>query len=360
MPTHRERVVAVIEGERPDRIVCLGECPMDVTVFRDLMPVGTGDAFADAIRRAEFFGNSAVGVGIGVRSTTLSRDDSHHLYRYETGAVWREDYAPTFCREALEFPVNSPEDTERFTMPDACDPGRVDDDQLRRRVERFHESGYFVQGSVPGAWQGIYYYLTSFDNILAWMAVEPAAAHRLFEAMSRFSLDAARRLLAAGVDAIFPPSDLGSGRRLLFSPAMFREYVFPWLRDLAGLCHDAGAYLHLHSHGHIEDIMDGIVEAGVDIINPIGPSDHNDLGTFKERWGRRIVLHGGISTTIGQMKAAEIREHVRRVIDIGRRGGRFFPRTESGIPPMSPELARVYIETLEQECKRGYVAGGYT
>ncbi len=354
MATRRENVIAVLHGEKPDAIPCLGECPMDVTALRDLLPEPSGDPVRDAVAGAELFDNSALGVGIGLRQETVSRDDSHHTYRYETGAVWHESYTPTFCREAVEFPIHSPAEALAFEMPDAGEPGRVDDASLRRRVEAYHGAGYFVQGGVMGAWQGIYYYLTPFDNILMWMTTEPAAAHALFAMTTRFSLDAARRLLECGVDCIFPPSDLGSGRGLLFSPAMFREYVFPWLQQLADLCHSYGAYFHLHSHGHIQDLMDGIVEAGVDMINPIGPSDHNDLAFFKKHWGDRITLHGGISTTIAGMTPDEMRAHVRAVLAVGRVGGRFFPRTESGVPPMSSAAVNAYIEALGEARSQGY------
>ncbi len=205
-----------------------------------------------------------------------------------------------------------------------------------------------------GAWYGIYYYLSSFENILMWMAVEPEAAHALFDMTGKFSIEAAKMLLSCGVDCIGAASDLGSAYTLLFSREMFREYVFPWMKELADLCHQNGAYFHLHSHGHIEDIMDDIVESGVDIINPIGPSEHNDLGVFKQRWGDRITLHGGISTTIANMSEEQISEHVAEVMSIGRKGGRFIPRTESGIPPMHFEKAKFYIDILKKERMKGY------
>jgi len=351
--THRKQVVAVLNGQTPPVIPCLGECPMDVTVDA-LAPRPTGDPVADAIAIARSFDNSAVEIGLTPTSETLSRDETHRCYRYETGAVWKEIYQPSFNREPVSFPINSPEDVFRYEMPDAADPGRVDDQEIRRQVRALHEAGYFVQGSVIGAWQGIYYHLTSFDHILTWMAIEPAAARRLFDMTGKFSLDSARRLLECGVDCVFSPSDLGSGSSLLFSPAMFRRYVFPWLKDLAGLCHDHGAYLHLHSHGHIEEIMDGIVAAGVDIVNPVGPSDHNDLAVFKRNWGQKIVLHGGISTRISIMTEDEIARHVEDVVSAGRVGGRFFPRTESGIPPMPAAKARFYLETLRRQRLRGF------
>lgn len=352
--THREKVIAVLAGEKPDVIPSYHEVPMDVTVFRDLLPEETGDATADRIAHARFFDNSAVAVDCHVRSETVSRDERHHRYRYETGAVWHESYDPTFCREAISFPIERPADVSGYEMPDAGAADRLDDEECRRSVQTLHDAGYFVEGHVIGAWQGIYYYLAAFENILTWMAIEPEAAHGLFEMTGAFSLASAKRLLECGVDAIHPPCDLGTGSGLLFSAAMFREYVFPWMADLADLCHQYGGCLHLHSHGHIEELMDAIVEAGVDMINPVGPSDHNDLAMFKERWGDAITLHGGISTTINTMSQGEVREHVAQVISTGRAGGRFFPRTESGIPPMSPERARFYIGVLAEERARGY------
>ncbi|MCD4823374.1 MAG: hypothetical protein K8S55_02100 [Phycisphaerae bacterium] len=352
--THREQIIAVINGEKPDVIPLYLESPMDVTVFRDLMPQPTGDWIADGLAQTNFFDNCTCNVGIGISSETISKDDDHHCYRYETGAVWHESYRPTFCREATEFPINSPEDAMKFEMPDANKPGRLDEKYCKKGINAFHDAGYFVQGGIMGTWAAIYYYLTSFENILMWMAIEPEAAHRLFEMTRRFSIDSARRLLALGVDCIFTCSDLGSGSALLFSPAMFRKYVFPWLKELADLCHEHGAYLHLHSHGHIEDLMDGIVEAGVDILNPVGPSDHNDLAMFKSRWGDKITLNGGMSTKINTMSKKEIQEHVTEVISIGRVGGRFFPRTESGIPPMDLERCKYYLEVMKQQRLGGY------
>jgi uroporphyrinogen decarboxylase len=352
--THRERILAVLRGEPVDRIPLLGECPMDVTVFKTLLPPPTGNPIRDEIAEAEFFDNSALTLGIGLNAETISRDETHHRYRYETGSVWHEVYQPTFNRDALEFPINTPEEALAFKMPDVHAPGRYDKEELTRTIRAYHDAGYFVQGTCLGAWKDIYYYLTSMDNILRWMMLEPEAARACFDMIGNFSIESARVLLDCGVDCLFTGSDLGSGQGLLFSPALFYEYVFPWLKTLAGMAHARGAYLHLHSHGHIQDIMDGLIEAGVDIVNPIGPSDHNDLDYFKKKWGGRIVIHGGMSTKISFMNEDEIRRHVREVMAIGRRGGRFIPRTESGIPPMSLEKALVYLNALKEERAHGF------
>lgn len=355
--TPRELAISVIEGELPDIIPTYIECPMDVTVqssIDSMLPPKTGDDIVDLKAYQELFGGVACGHGVNLLTETLSKDEKHHTYRYETGAIWHESYDPTFCRDAKSFPINSVDDIAGFKMPQVDIPERIDKKKLKEKIKRIKDAGFFMEGNVMGSWFGIYYYLTSFENILMWMAMEPEAAHALFKMTRDFSLESAKILLECGVDCIFTASDLGSGDGLLFSRDMMREYVYPWLKELADLAHRHRAYLHLHSHGHIQDIMDDIVEAGVDIINPVGPSDKNDLAMFKKRWGDKICLHGGISTTIASMTNEEIQKHIKNVVCTGRKGGRFFPRTESGIPPMPPEKVKFFVDTLKKECAKGY------
>lgn len=353
--TEREKIIAVLNGQIIDEIPIYREGPMDVTVLNELVP---GDYEASPEKLMEytsFFGNGTAWLGIDMESETISKDAGHHTYRYETGAVWHESYNPVFCREALAYPVNEPEDTFGFRFSDAGFTTRFDRAKAADTVRRYKEAGFFVEGSAMGAFHAIYYFVASFENILAWMAVEEDAAMALFNETARYSIESSRVLLDCGVDSIFVCSDLGSAMSLLFSKDMFRKYMAPWLTELAALCHEHGAWLHLHSHGHIEELMDDFIKCGVDIINPIGPSDHNDLSMFKKKWGDKITFNAGIGTQIAGMTDDEMRAHVFSVVETGRKGGRFFPRTESGIPPMSREKTLRYLELLKEACRMGYI-----
>ena len=353
--TKRDCVIEVLRGGMPPYIPSHGECPMDVTVMGDMLPKSTNDSAANAMAFAEFFDNSVTDVGIGISQKTLSMDKSHHIYEYETGAVWKEQYIPTYNREALRFPVNTPEEAMLFKMPEYNDGKRFNTDELTRNIKRMKENGFFVQGTAMGVWGATYINITRFETILEWMLVEPEAAGYIFEQVSHFSLKSAKTLLECGVDCIFTHSDMGTAISTLFSKDLFLKYIYPWLKSLSELCHSYGAFLHLHSHGHIEGFMDEIVESGVDLINPVGPSDYNDLAMFKEKWGSKISFLGGISTTISEMNESEMRRHVADVINIGRKGGRFFPRTESGIPPMPRDKIMLYLDILKEERMKGYI-----
>jgi hypothetical protein len=346
----RDEVLKVLKGEKPLVIPTIAEAFMDVTVARHLGFKPADDPVEGPVAYSDFLGNFDVSVGLSPKIDVLKQTKEEKLYQYETGAVWHESYHPTFCREPVKFPINSPQDAFDFTMPSVHW-----DDTIPDRVRIFKERGYFVQGRVPYPWGSIYYYLTAFDKILMWMSLEEEAAFHIFKILGEYIVECSERLLDAGVDAIFSGSDLGSGNSLLFSVDMFRKYVAPWIKKISDLCHQKGAILHFHCHGHIQDMMDALIESGIDLINPVGPSDYNDLGLFKERWGDKITFLGGISTKIAQMTTVEIDSHISEVMDTGCKGGRFMPRTESGIPVMAPEKARFYIDTLAS-CRRRHGA----
>lgn len=348
--THRERVLAVLNRKPVDVIPSLGEVPMDITCLEGVFKNLTGDEVQDQITIARFFDNSAVDLDLELQKKIIKKDETECIYEYPTKAVWRESYSPVFCRGAIQYPIQEPEDIYSFQMPEII----VDQDALKEKISILHEEGYFVQGHVIGGWASTYYYLTSFENALMWMLTDPEAMHHMMHLISEYSLTTANIFLECGADCIMSISDLGSSQRLLFSKELFRKFVYPWLKDMSDLCHSYGRYFHLHSHGHIQDIVDDMIEAGVDILNPVGPSDHNDLEMFKEKWGDKIVFMGGISTKINTMSEEEIQEHVNQVVEIGKKGGGFFPRTESGVPPMSKEKTLKYIEILKEARKKGY------
>ena len=353
--TKSEQVLAVLSGEQPDVIPVISEGFMDTTAKRALIPSKTGDWFIDSVAAAELLKVNDITIEGGVKYRDLESTDDYSLCEYETGVQWIRKYAPVFNRTVVRYPVNSPEDVKALRFPDMHDSSRYED--LEQQVEACHRAGYLVQGYLGGMWAGSYDLVASLENILMWMAEEPEAAREIFDKIGTCILAGAEEMLKRNVDTILIADDLGTAQAPLFSPEMYRRFIKPWHRRLAQMCHSYGKYFHVHSHGHIQDLMDDIIDAGIDIIHPVGPSDHNDLDYFKEKWGDRITLVGAISTRITDMSEEEIEEHVAAVMSIGCRNGRFMPRTESGIPRMDLRKTDFFLNTL-YKYRVEYGAGG--
>lgn len=73
--------------------------------------------------------------------------------------------------------------------------------------------------------------------------------------------------LQAEVDAIHIADDWGTQQSLLISPDMWREYFKPCYREYCEMAHRHGKLVLMHSDGYILDILDDLVEIGVDAVN---------------------------------------------------------------------------------------------
>jgi len=87
----------------------------------------------------------------------------------------------------------------------------------------------------------------------------------------------------------------------------------------------ADKWVMFHSCGHITEILDDLIEIGVDIIHPC-QARANDLAEWGERFSGRVVFSGGVDTQFTMMLGtpAQVREEaLLRLAQLGRdpRGG---------------------------------------
>ena len=120
-------------------------------------------------------------------------------------------------------------------------------------------------------------------------------------------------------------NDLGSQLDLLCSPATVRKLFVPGIRRLAELAHAYGAFVFLHSDGAIRKAIPDLIEAGVDILNPIQwRCAGMERQGLKRDFGEQLILHGGVDNqqTLAYGTVEDVREEVRYNIDVlGRDGG---------------------------------------
>lgn len=172
-------------------------------------------------------------------------------------------------------------------------------------------------------------FLRSMEQLLFDMATQPALAHWLMDRFTDYYLDYFDRMFTAApgrVDILRVADDLGTQQGLLFSPDMFREFVQPRLRRLVTMAHSHGVKVMFHSCGAIWPLIDAIIEAGVDILDPLqAAADGMDPAALKSEYGARICLHGGICTQrlLPSGTAGEVRAEVRRRLEILGHGGGF-------------------------------------
>ncbi len=94
------------------------------------------------------------------------------------------------------------------------------------------------------------------------------------------------------VDAVFLMDDWGTQQGLMVPPQVFRSHFKPMYRDYCEIAHSYGKYVFMHSDGYITDIIEDLIEAGIDCLNSqVFCMDIPELG---ERFAGRITFWGEI------------------------------------------------------------------
>jgi uroporphyrinogen decarboxylase len=133
--------------------------------------------------------------------------------------------------------------------------------------------------------------------------------------------------------------DMGSQDRMMFSPAQVRRFLLPGMKRMIDLAHEAGAYVFHHNDGAVRPVLPTMIEAGIDVLNPIQwrcPGMERE--GLKRDFGDRIVFHGGVDNqyTLPMGTVAEVRQEVADNLAILGAGGGYILAPCHNIQAVSP------------------------
>lgn len=187
---------------------------------------------------------------------------------------------------------------------------------------------------IGGLWTGIMgdaYRLYGFQRFLTDMAMKPQMIATLINKLTDVYLELNEAVfseLKGKLDVWFFGNDFGSQNNLLFSPSMFREFYQGNIEQLTTLAHSYGLKVMMHSCGSISKIIPQLIEAGVDILDPIQVTANDMEPDFlAENFGGKIVFHGGIDTqqVLPNATPEAVAEHVAYITQtLGSKGGYIF------------------------------------
>ena len=135
---------------------------------------------------------------------------------------------------------------------------------------------------------------------------------------------------------------------------MYRDVLKPLHSDFIQFIKErTKAKIFFHTDGDVFPLIDDFIEIGVDILNPIQTSagKMRDLKGLKRRFGKNIVLCGGIDTQrVLPLGTPEIvREEVHRVIKIlGPGGGFMVAAVHTIMNDVPPENVLAMVDAVEE------------
>jgi len=237
------------------------------------------------------------------------------------------------------------------------DPWR--DDVFPRYVaeaERlFKETDYFT------AFKGLYPFFNSNMDYFCDMITDPETLIEKNRQLVQRELERAARFvrfLAPYVGAICLSGDLGSQQSPFCHPEDFESVMLPYLKQVCDFIHqNSDTKVFMHSCGSIEPLLPLLIEAGIDIINPVQISATGmDAAALKRKYGDRIVFWGGGANTqqvLGIEPPKAVRDHVRTLVQTFKPGGGYV------FCPVHNILGNVQPESILAAYEAAYEASFY-
>lgn len=163
----------------------------------------------------------------------------------------------------------------------------------------------------------------SIENHLMYLALYPDELKEVYRRQAEWNRKFAEHMIELGVDMIHVSDDWGAQNSTLFSPAMWKELIYPYHRITADTVKKHGTFLSLHSDGYVVPLLDGIVELGYDVIHPWQESAGMSYDLYLNNYSDKFGLLGGlcVQTILGFGDYEKLEREIRRVFKLlkGRR-----------------------------------------
>ena len=203
-------------------------------------------------------------------------------------------------------------------FPSADDPRIFEN--VRQRVA--DSDGRYV---LALAWNNFYerlWSLRGMQNLLMDFHLYGDQLRCLCDALLQLVLKFVDGAAEAGADGFFTSNDLGHQTGLMMSPQSFREFLKPLHVEVARACHERGMHYWMHSCGDLSDILEDMIEAGVDCLHPLqfGAMDWKESARIID--GRMTAWAGiDVQHILQEASPEGVRAHVRDLIDTFYRPG---------------------------------------
>ena len=307
----RERVRAALRLQQPDRVpVDFGgtivTC-LDIKAHENLLKyygieheagpiidytMGTVEPAEELMQRFE---SDVRRVGMNVSRPDIVND----LYTDGFGMVLRKANPHEYF-DVIVHPLEDAtiDDIGKMTLPDPDNEALYKG--LRERAQRLYETTDYAlvaDFGVPGFYETSQK-LRGYENLGCDLLVDTDFVFALYDKLLALQKRWFKNYLECVgdyVEAIGYADDLGMQDRPQISPQTYRDVIKPYHTQIFKYIHElADVKVLLHSCGAISPLIEDLIEAGVDVFNPLQTRAAGmEPESLAEKFGGKIVFWGG-------------------------------------------------------------------
>ncbi len=330
--TPRERWLAVLRRETPDRI------PMDYWAtgeVNDSLMKHLGCESLEALYERLHL-DVPVPVGPAYVGPQFPFGEDTYGCRFKWADYKAGKYLECTYHPLAEFRTLAEIERsyDRWPDPDWYDYSVIPE-QIRGKEMRPIQGG----GSEPFL---TYTSLRGQEQAMMDLVESPEMVHFCLDRLFDFCYENTRRIyeeIPGQVTCSYVSEDLGSQKSLLYSPEHIRQFLIPRMRRMIDLVHQAGAFVFHHSDGAIRRIIPEMIDAGIDILNPIQWRCRGmEREGLKADFGDDLIFHGAVDNqqTLAFGSVEEVRREVLDNLRILGEGGGYILAPCHNIQAVSP------------------------
>jgi uroporphyrinogen decarboxylase len=347
--TSRERIATILGGGVPDR-VGRDEDPWGETLER-WHSEGLGEN-EDLRERFDFDLGGVSGCDFSFRfEREVVEETDEHVIAWDANGVLRKDlkrksgFTPHWYDHKIKTRTDWFDNRGRLEVT----PDRVPAD-IKEKCDRARATNRFIclYSTEPYelAWP-----VFGQVGIFTQMMDDPELIRDVFETYASMIIEVAETVFSAGgdFDGVFFYGDLGYRNTTLFSPALYRELLFPQHQRLCRHFNDRGKPVILHSCGKIEALIPQFIEAGFAALQPIEAKTGMDVRNLKAEFGNALTFYGNIDVRKLSGTRADIEEEISSKVPVAMKGGGYIFHSDHSVPPtVSWENYCYAIELLDK------------
>lgn len=346
--TSRERFLTALAGGIPDRI------PITEHLFsRKLQKevLGYDTILYDGkvqVELATRLGMDAVWTPInGFCGIEEIPHVENEIYKDEWGVTYRKNGWPIIAQ--TDTPVKNRRDWESYVFPDPDAPHRL---RIFKDSKAANTGDLAIVLGILGPFTMLSWYLIDFETLAITMYTDPEMIHEMNEAVLEWTLKVIQRVAEeGGADCVQISDDWGGNNSLLISPDDFRQFFIPYFKRLVEGIKAHGLPVIMHNDGKIWDVLDDLVECGIDGLHPVERAAGMDLRKVKEKYKGKLTPIGNVNNKITMVSddPEDVKKEVLECINEAAAGGGYIISTDHSIHDLIPlENVKCLVETIKQ------------
>ena len=234
------------------------------------------------------------GVLTGKSTVVLEDTPEYTLAIDHMGRKTRLNKSAASISHPLEYPVKTMDDWLAIKHWYTFDEKRIHTKLLEER-RALRDKGYLTLMSMPGGFDEPRQLLGEEGLCMAYFD-EPEMIVDMLETMAETTIRVMERVCdKIPLDVLTVHEDMAGKSGPLVGPAQMNEFIIPYYKKVWEAAKAFGArQFSQDSDGNILPVLDGFLEAGVNVFHPFEPAAGMDMVKVRKKYGKTFCIKGGI------------------------------------------------------------------